>query len=1139
MSPPPFTHARTIVTSPVASVRLDAARRFLADTGPVTEVLVVGDTRESADELARERLRDQPALFGLHRFSLRQLASRLASAELARRRLAPATGLGAEAVAARAAFEERSRDTLQYLAPIARLRSIGRSLAATLGDVRHAGFDESLLGGLGAGGADLEALSRRYTAQLEQAGLVDPATLYHTAAEMVASGVEGVPTRGPILLLDVAVADEATFSLVSAIAEHASRLLITVPAGDERTLAALHRLPSAEWVADDAAGDEPSVDSLDRVQRYLFAATDPPIAPDLSQDDARSSRPAAVDFFSAPGEGRECVEIVRTIVEEARRGIPLDRMAILLRSPQLYAGLLETALRRAGIDAWFVRGTRAPDPAGRAFLALLACGAEGLSARRFSEYLSLGQVPRLDRDGAPPWDRPAWVPPAQAETALPAPSLPVQLSLLNAGEMPESPDDDTRPVVAATLRAPRRWDRLLVESAVIGGHDRWARRLDGLAEELRLRRDEIAGEDPESARVQALERDLRNLDHLKRFALPVIEALAALPSEASWGEWLDALERLAPTVLDRPDRVLAVLGELRPMARIGPVPLGEVRDVLSERLTELQQEPPKSRGGRVFVGKPEQVRGRTFDVVFLPGLAERIFPRKQRQDPLLLDDRRLTLNQSRRPTEGLGLETQSDRGTGERLLLRLSVGAATTRLHLSYPRMQLNEARPRVASFYALDLDRARTGGVPHFRVVERRASRTAGARLAWPAPADPNSAIDDIEYDLAVLGPLLRANAGTAPESRAALRGRARYLLKLNPALHRSLTARWARWQRRPDQRRSPWSKYDGLYELSETSHAALSTYRLSARPYSVSALQRFAICPYQFLLSAIYRLAPREEIEPLEQMDPLTRGRMFHEVQAEIVRALKRRDALPVTRARLDEVEQVLDATLNRVAAAYHETLAPAIERVWQDEVESIRSDLKGWVHHVAEEAGEWIPLLAEFGFGLAPGHGRDPESVHDPVTLDGTWLLHGVVDLIEAKAGPTPKGELRITDHKTGRNRTRERMVVGHGEVLQPVLYGLAVEQALGRPVGVSRLFFCTVKGQYTSRPVDLGDRERRAGLEALEIVDRAVAAGELLPAPRAGACGWCDFRDVCGPWEETRSARKDETKLVDLHALRRMP
>ena len=77
-------------------------------------------------------------------------------------------------------------------------------------------------------------------------------------------------------------------------------------------------------------------------------------------------------------------------------------MAILLRNPERYQPVIEDALRRAAIPAYFSRGTARPDPAGRAFLALLACAAEKCSASRFAEYLSLGQVPasrRLPRVG--------------------------------------------------------------------------------------------------------------------------------------------------------------------------------------------------------------------------------------------------------------------------------------------------------------------------------------------------------------------------------------------------------------------------------------------------------------------------------------------------------------------------------------------------------------------------------------------------------------------------------------------------------------------------------------------------------------------------------------------------------------------
>jgi hypothetical protein len=42
------------------------------------------------------------------------------------------------------------------------------------------------------------------------------------------------------------------------------------------------------------------------------------------------------------------------------------------------------------------------------------------------------------------------------------------------------------------------------------------------------------------------------------------------------------------------------------------------------------------------------------------------------------------------------------------------------------------------------------------------------------------------------------------------------------------------------------------------------LGTQRLTARPYSLSALQRFSACPYQFLLAAVYRLQPLEQPSP-----------------------------------------------------------------------------------------------------------------------------------------------------------------------------------------------------------------------------------------------------------------------------------
>jgi CRISPR/Cas system-associated exonuclease Cas4 (RecB family) len=1092
-----------LIRSANAALRLNAAMRFIDSFPPSTEILVVGATRDAADDFAREASLRHGATFGLHRFSIAQLAAKLAAADLAGAGMAPSTSLGVEAIAARVVFESRQRRELTYVTPVTDLPGFARALAATASDLRLAGVEAGSLAPLPDPGRDLSLLLRRMEDCMAEGSVADRAILLRTAANSIGPGgpSESFVAGKPVLLLDVPVESAAEREFISSLARRASEMTATVPSGDDTAWRTLESLPGVEL---ETLADEPAA-PLDRLRARLFS----PVIPSA---DPAPSEPRQVRFFSAPGEARECIEIARRILDEARTGAPFDRIAIVLRVPELYSGLLETALRRAGIPAFFSRGTRSPDPSGRAFIALLNCARESLSARRFAEYLSLAQVPSLDPSGGPPPDRGTWV--ASDDESLQA-FAPGGAATEDPDVEPaaEVPDPESVPVLDGTLRAPWGWERLLVESAVIGGRDRWRRRLDGLRAEYRLKLEALAAEEAEAPRLKAVERDLQNLEHLRSFALPVIDELAAFPRQALWGEWLGKFERLAPRVLRRPHRVLALLAELRPMAAVGAVTLDEVCTVLSESLTMVRQPPPESRYGRVLVATPDQMRGRNFDVVFVPGLAERMFPQRIREDPLLLDGLRVRLEAD--------LQTREQRSGHERLRLRLAAGAAKKAIWFSYPRMDLTESRPRVASFYALDIQHALTGSVPDIDALEQQAFEEGGARLAWPAPVDSRLAIDHVEYDLAVLGPLLRH-----PDP-GFVRGRARYLLDLNTHLARSLKTRWARWHH------PRWCSFDGLCGVDHAPPEVLAGYRLKVRPYSVSALQKFAACPYQFLLSAIHRLEPREEPVPLDQMDPLTRGHMFHRVQAELMRELKACGGLPVSPAVLARALRTLEQVLARVEAEYREELAPAIERVWRDEVETMRGDLRGWLHSVAAAGGDWQPVHFEYGFGLKALDNLDAESVDDPVTLDEGWLLHGVIDLIERKAD---SGGHRVTDHKTGGNWTRDGMVVGGGEVLQPVLYGLAVEKLLG-PVTEARLSYCTSTGRFSERVVVLDEAARQSALKVLAIVDAAVEKGMLLPAPREGRCDWCDFRIVCGPHEEVRSGRKPP--LPDLIRLREMP
>ncbi len=1079
-----------IAVSSCAADRLAVARASLAGCAPGTRVLVVASSRGAADDLVRAMARQKPATFGIERLSLTQVAARAALAALAAEGLAPTSRLGAEAVATRAAFEAVRGGGLAYFAPVAGTPGFPRALARTLQEVRLAGVPASRLEPLPGAGGDLSRLLDRFEAGFAGAATADRAALLRTAAAAIARR----PPAEVVVLLDLPLEHEAERAVVATLVAGASESLATVPGADADAVRAFEGMGGeVEVLPDRGDGD------LARLRRHLFV-TDP--APPRRELDG------ALEFFSAPGEGREAIEVARRLLREAERGVPFDEMAVLVRSPEQYTGLLEQALARASVPAWFDRGTRRPHPAGRAFLALLACAAEQLSAARFAEYLSLGQVPREPTAGEP------WTPPGDEALGRPVDRVDDEGEREQVEALAERAGEGD-PVIGGAVAAPWRWERLLVEASVVGGDaTRWTRRLDGIARELERQACEAGRDDGDDARGRAVRQTLEQLQHLRAFAVPVVEALAAWPRESAWGPWLDRFEALAPRVLRAPSHVLRVLADLRPMADVGPVSIDEVRRVLAERLLTVEAQPPSRRYGRVFVSTPEQARGRAFRVVFVPGLAERLFPQRPREDALLLDGLRVEA--------GAGLSTQRERLHAERVMLQIAVGAAGERLYVSYPRIEVSESRARVPSFYALDVMRAATGLVPDQESLEAQARAAGDALLAWPAPTAPEAAIDEQEHDLAVLRQLLDAS------DPARVRGHAHYLLKLNEPLRRSVIDRWARGDRR-------WSPSDGLTRVTPFTREALGKQRLSARAYSLSALQRFSTCPYQFVLSAIYRLHPLDRTEPLQRLDPLTRGSLFHQIQERCLRALRDRNALPVTPAAEAPARAVLDEVIDATASEAHEELAPAVERVWLDEIEGMRRDLHGWLAVLAREGAEWTPLEFEFAFGDVPG--REAAQARPDVVLEGGFRLRGAVDLIETHR---ETGLLRVTDHKTGRRPDRiDTVVVGGGTVLQPVLYGLAVEAALSRPVRQGRLFYCTATGGFQSHEIPLNERSRAEGLDVLRTIDRVVAAGFLAAAPAEDACTRCDYRSVCGPDVERRVARKAREPLADLLALREKP
>ena len=1112
----------TLFVSPSAARRRARALEFLAARGPSERLLVIGASGEAAFDLVREAARARPAGFGWHRLTLQRLAASLAAPALAARGLSPLGSLSLEALCARMLHVLARQGGLRVLGPVASMPGTPRALARTLGELRLAGVRPEQLA---ASQPELALLLRGLEEQLARGHFADRSTLFSLACERLRAGGHEL-ARLPLLLCDVPVNHPAEQELVAALRAQAppgDSLLAVAPEGDlaiERLVVALRTRAERDQQS------PPGV--LAALQRHLFAAAAPPPA----------GPGEALTIFSAPGESRECVEVARRLLAEAGRGVAFDNMAVLLRAPLQYRAPLEEALARAGVPAWFARGTVQPDPSGRAFLALLGCRADGLSAHAFAEYLSLGEVPDVDSDGAPPQARPEaerWVPPPPGEELLSS-----GLERAAAQSRPEPAVGDAEADAegdadAPARRAPWRWEQLLLDAAVIGGGDphqsraRWERRLAGQRQELARREAELRGEDEVGA--ERAQRARRDLEALRDFALPLLDALLALPEQAPWSQWLAELGSLSSRALREPGRVQSLLAELAPLGPVGPVGLAEVQVVLARRLGELPLPPPARRAGRVFVGPVEAARGLSFEVVFAPGLAERLFPQKLIEDPLLPDLVRAGLAGAMTVAE---LQQQREqfaqqRVDQERLALRLAVGAAEARLVASWPRLDLaQQARPRVPSFYALELVRAGEGTLPGFGPLQLRASNEAGARAAWPAPRMAANAIDAAEHDLALLAEVIQR-----PEAET--RGILRYLLNVSPALGRALRLR----ARRPRKR---WLPSDGLIDPSPEAREALRRHQLEARSYSPTALQNYAACPYRFLLSAIHRLEPREEPQAIDALDPLSRGSLLHEVQFKLLAALEEDGLLPIAvpeaaerTRRLETARARLASVLQSVALEWKDKLAPAIGRVWDDGIASIDADLRELLGRVAEEP-RWAPWRFELSFGLPDRGERDRHSFAKPAMLDGGLQLRGSIDLVERAAG----GALRATDYKTGKVRAEDGVVIGGGKVLQPALYALALEKLFPEAtVEAGRLWYCTHTGDYTEVMVPLDARTRASAGLAIKTVGDALAQGFFPAAPAAKECEWCDYRSICGDGEELRASRKSPEPLVALNLLRSEP
>ncbi|MCX6900151.1 MAG: PD-(D/E)XK nuclease family protein [Verrucomicrobia bacterium] len=420
---------------------------------------------------------------------------------------------------------------------------------------------------------------------------------------------------------------------------------------------------------------------------------------------SKARDPKSLQVLSAPGEARECRDILREALAFAREetGHPLRDVAVLSRGDEPYGPLLRDLTAARGWPLHLAMG-RAPLEAiePRLLLLLLDIAASDFARSKVMEFAAL------------------------------------------------SP---------ATTSRGAEWDRLSAELGIVAGASVWRDRVRARIKQLQMEQ----SHSDESKTAVAM-RELVDARELGAFIEKLTRSVARLPQDGKWSEFTAATQVSAKELLaDSPERETA-FNQLRALDALDDYRASASREdfaLYARKAFEAARLPEGAfQEGGPFVGGIMAARGVSWPMVIVPGLVEKGWPRQLREDPVLLDDERRELNKVLPAEDGMArLEEKVARGRDEeRMLFRLACDAANEKLVITFPRIEPATGRPRVPSALLLD-----TLGVPNFSVMEKD-TRVHKVLLTPLVPAE-GDALDVGEFDYRLLEGLRReGGAGVTP---------------------------------------------------------------------------------------------------------------------------------------------------------------------------------------------------------------------------------------------------------------------------------------------------------------------------------------------------------------------------------------
>lgn len=944
------------------------------------------------------------------------------------------------------------------------------AVVKTLNDLREAGIAAGAVrdlarSGRGRSGARLRLVAdlyARYVARLEDGGVIDLEGLLRLAARRIGEGAPVPGDRAWIYGFYDLTGGQS--EVVDALIGAAPvRLLVPVYPETEAYTGALIE----SWRSRVAPGGR--VVSGEMEPRRLLPLPD--LWGEMEGDIGRAEGTPALTVASAPGRGREVDTALRVVAAAWRGGLRAHQTRLVAVNRDTYRRTVRLESASAGFD-------RADGIAVRFLLALLDLTDFGLDVEKIGRALVA----------------------FRALSGRPAPGVmgisPLRV-VRGGGDL------------ASWTAALRRQATLEIESA-----GRIEERAEKDADESPIRLQ--ARVQRHRSRAETLEGTAAELETLQPL-------LGRLPGTAVWGEWADLLEELVGEIAGE-EGAAGLREVLDPIRRLERVEARADRDTVRWALQRTMRD--MAPDSLLTVHDVMALRGTRSPLLVVMGMAERSWPRRPEQDPLLLDGERKALSGDR---DWL-LPTSGHRAGEDRLLFRLLVEAGDRVLFL-YPRLDeqgnVGRASPLLADWMRRlsgeALDPAR------IEAMTRAGTRTLGS--ATLLPGEP--VLGGLDRDMAAVG------AAIARGDREEL-----YALWESVTFRAGWRAETARWHEGP----GPYSGF-----LTDEGVRALAAALIGMRDggaVSATLLQEYATCPWRVFLGRVLGI-PGEEETRQGRLDPLEMGEVLHDLLHEYVDTARAEGRWPPGPDQAaDDQPRLASMAQRRVESAYRRrgqsqpALAAADSR-------SVVERLTGWLLWESlgnGEEGGAAPLTAGAASGWAAVELE--RAFHTELELAGRTLhLKGRWDRVDRDAS----GRLRVLDYKTGGSGPADPADLQGGVNIQMLLYLLAAEGVLGGQGDVAGGLFLHLDPErpYRGPGCRAGGedltREGRPRLAALVgALLESIEGGVFLRLPherkrdsRSELCAGCPAPTICRGWRLGESLRQVESPLLKpLHTARKI-